>query len=283
MTLGELKQLVLRRLSEDIDNREAKAMVSVILEDVLNLKGVDVVLKSDLVLEKETVDKVLKIAERVLKGEPLQYVLGITMFHGLKLTVRPGVLIPRPETSGLVDIIYDKLGNTPDLRILDVCTGSGAIAIALSRIMPFSEITAIDISGVAIEVTEQNCKNLNIKNVTVLQSDVLKDGLPQNTFDVIVSNPPYVEENEKGSIDARVLNYEPEIALFVPDENPLLFYEKIASAALKALNPNGLLFFEINPRHHVDIQNLLNSLGYSDIEIERDFAGIYRYAIARLK
>lgn len=280
MTLSELNGYIVGALLAEVGQTEARAMARVIFEDALGLNMTTVLTNPDRAVEAETERKVREIVERVAKGEPLQYVLGTAAFHGLKLAVRPGVLIPRPETSGLVDIIVDRYGDKADLDVLDVCTGSGAIALALGRSLGFPRITAVDISPEALEVTRENCRTLKLDNVTAVRRDILEDGLPEGKFDIVVSNPPYVEENERPTIDRRVLDHEPHIALFVPDDDPVRFYRRIAADSANRLKEGGGLFFEINPRHAGDIADLLKQSGYVDIEVLRDFAGLNRYITA---
>lgn len=286
MTRKELKNLITKELAHTVEGREAEAMARVILEDIAALTVTKILCDGDIPVEQSTVDKVLSAVERVKGGEPVQYVIGSAMFHGFRLQVDPGVLIPRPETSGLVDIICDIYKGKTDLHILDACTGSGAIAIALARQLPFSRVIGVDISDDAIAIAKKNCNDLSVKNVTIIKSDILQPETLHNQLstiaplDIIVSNPPYVLENEKAYIDPRVLDHEPALALFVPDDEPLLFYKSIVSLALKYLKSRGSLFFEINPSQAKNIEALLNQNGFTDIDILRDFDGKYRYAIA---
>lgn len=282
MTRKELRNRLINDLSVVVDHREAEAMARVILEDIAGLNVTKILTDGNVSVEPRTEAEVLEAASRVVKGEPVQYVVGSAMFHGLRLSVDTSVLIPRPETSGLVDIIEDRYKNVSDLRILDIGTGSGAIALALARNLPFSEVTAIDISDKALAVAEKNRQNLGARNVSFERRDVLSRGLPDAKFDIIVSNPPYVLESERSDIDSRVLDYEPSMALFVPDDNPLLFYRVIAEDAINKLNNRGMLFFEINPSQADAISRLLNSLGFKEVEIRRDFDGKQRYAIATI-
>ncbi len=279
MTLSAIRQSLISRLSPTVGDREARAMTGLILESRCKITPVDVAVSPNKILTDFTVSDLNRIVDRVIAGEPLQYVLGEAPFHGLTITVAPGVLIPRPETSELVDMIIDEADGRPDLRVLDVCTGSGCIAVALGRALKYPEVTATDIDETAIKITELNARNLKVRLETV-KRDVLTDGLPDGRFDIIVSNPPYIDESEKPTIEPRVLDHEPAKALFVPDDNPLVFYKAIAKQAFDQLNPDGRLYFEINPRHVSDLKKLLSDLDYSDIEARRDFNGLYRFLIA---
>ncbi len=278
-SLLALKNSLVAKLTPAVGEREARAMTELILEDVARADRVAVALNPDRVVEPETERRATEIADRVVAGEPLQYILGHASFYGLTLTVRPGVLIPRPETAGLVDLIVHQYDGQPDLRILDACTGSGCIALALARTLPFCQVTAVDISPVALELTKENANALKAGNVEVVECDVLNQPLPTGPYDIVVSNPPYVDLSERADMDARVLDHEPALALFVPDDDPLLFYRNIAKSALAVLRPGGRLYFEINPRHAAEVVDLLTTLGYTDVTTERDFTGRVRFVV----
>ncbi|MDE6467512.1 MAG: peptide chain release factor N(5)-glutamine methyltransferase, partial [Muribaculaceae bacterium] len=191
------------------------------------------------------------------------------------------VLIPRPETAGLVALITDRYGCRPDLQVLDIGTGSGCIAISLARALPFCRIDAIDISAAALDIAQRNAAALKAK-VNFIQSDILAAEPPRARYDIIVSNPPYIGESEKSDMDSRVLDHEPHGALFVPDNDPLLFYRTIARYGIKALKPGGRLYFEINSLYAVQMRDMLAAEGYSDIDVLRDYRGNYRFATAVL-
>lgn len=283
MTLSELKNNIITRLSPVVGTGEATAMSRIILEDVAGLRPVDTALYPHRIMLEETVSRVNNIVDRVIHGEPLQYILGTAVFHGLRLHVNNNVLIPRPETSALIDIIVEEMSRAEDMHFMDVGTGSGAIAVALAREFPFANITAIDISQKALEVAKNNSSELGLaKNITFEQRDILNQGLPVGHYDVIVSNPPYVTEQEKSKMDNRVLLYEPGIALFVPNDKPLLFYEAISRNAIRVLKPKGRLFFEINPMFSTQLSSLLYSLGYDNVNVIKDFAGKNRYITAHM-
>lgn len=278
--LRDIRETIVLKLGQSVGQGEARAMASVILEDLLGITPVDYAVNPDRELNTESIDAINAIVERVVDGEPLQYVLGTTLFHGLRLKVGEGVLIPRPETSQLVDIVADKAGKHADLRVLDVCTGSGAIALALGRVLAFPRLSAVELSDKALSYARENFAKYNLK-VSLVKSDVLVDELPEGPFDIIVSNPPYVDESERPGIDPRVLNHEPEEALFVPDEDPLLFYRAIATKAMDRLVDGGLLFFEINPHHSAELVSSVKKIGFDDVESLRDFCGRYRFLICK--
>lgn len=280
MNTTQARRHITERLTPVVGAGEARAMADIIMADVVGVSPVDIAVNPNREITAESLDHINTIVGRVVEGEPLQYILGRETFHGLQMVVSPGVLIPRPETSQLVDIIVDNSTDSCDQRVLDVCCGSGCIAVALGRALRFPVITAVDISDEALKVTEINAKALKVK-VAVEKRDVLKDGLPAGFYDIIVSNPPYVDESEREFMDRRVLDYEPALALFVPDNDPLLFYRAIAKDAISHLAPGGTLYFEINPRHVDDLMSMLRVLGYYNLSKLRDFEGRYRFIIAR--
>lgn len=281
MTLSQLRSHIVNTLAPSVGQREATAMARAIFEDALSVKEIDVVTNPERPVEDDTASRVDAIIEKVLEGEPLQYILGTAHFHGLRLNVRLGVLIPRPETSALVDLITDTVEMRKDLRILDVGTGSGAIAIALASVFPFARVVGMDISTQAIETATHNALNCHTPNVRIEKRDVLTQGLPDGCYDIIVSNPPYVLESEKAEMERTVVDYEPDIALFVPDDNPLRFYRPIAEEALSKLNVGGYLFFEINPRQSQEITDLLDHLGYAEVTVALDLDRRKRYIYAQ--
>lgn len=224
--------------------------------------------------------KIDEILQRLLKHEPIQYIIGEARFHGMDMKIRPGVLIPRPETDELVDIIIDDNNNRDDLRVLDLCTGSGCIAISLARNLPFSKVTALDFSEDTIEVTKENAKLLKTK-IEIIKADIFNWN-PKGKFDIIVSNPPYVMDSEALTMEKNVLDYEPHEALFVRDENPLVFYSRIADIAKENLKEGGKLYFEINPLTASSLKKLMQSKGFSDITILPDSSGKLRFLICTL-
>ncbi|MBQ5817424.1 MAG: peptide chain release factor N(5)-glutamine methyltransferase, partial [Bacteroidaceae bacterium] len=202
--------------------------------------------------------------------EPIQYILGETEFCDLTFKVNPSVLIPRPETSELVRWIVEENGDK-ECRILDIGTGSGCIAISLAKMMPSAAVTAWDISPEAIETAESNNK-LNGTNVTFARQDIFAAEGEGAKYDIIVSNPPYIKENEKEKMQRNVLDWEPCIALFVPDNDPLLFYRQIARKGLQLLKNGGRLYFEINRENGEETCAMLAEYGYTAIELRKDFA-----------
>ncbi|MDE6682525.1 MAG: peptide chain release factor N(5)-glutamine methyltransferase, partial [Muribaculaceae bacterium] len=203
-------------------------------------------------------------------------------FYGMNLSVDSSTIITRPETEELVDMIVKEWSGSSDLRVLDIGTGSGAIAIALARNLPFSQVTAIDISQDALKAAQRNAEKLKAK-IRFLNEDVFRYEPDPHSFDIIVSNPPYIDESEKAAMESNVLDYEPHTALFVPDATPLIFYSRIAEIASAALTEKGMLYFEINPRHSEELCDLLRNEGFADVEIHRDIHGKERFISARKK
>lgn len=282
-TIASIKRTLVARLTPAVGASEASAMAVEILEWALGLDRTRQLLEQDRSVEPETGQRIDEVARRVVAGSPLQYVLGYAWFMGMRLKVDENVLIPRPETAELVDHITDDLARRPDLRVLDIGTGSGCIAIALARALPFAEVTATDISAGALAVAAQNARALKVK-IDFVEADILKADTEKTLmkeYDVIVSNPPYIAQRERAGMDARVYEQEPAAALFVPDNDPLVFYRAIARFAGKVLAPEGALYFEINPLFVSELRVLLNAEGFGNVDIIRDYKGNYRFAICR--
>lgn len=281
MTLEECNKLLTSKLTAALDAGEARSTVRLLLEDVAFASPVDVMCHGERPLEPETVDLLLSMADRIAAGQPPQYVVGRARFCGMYLRVTPSTLIPRPETEGLVDIITDRHRGGRDLRVLDIGTGSGCIAIALSRALPFARVDACDISAEALEVARDNARQLRAA-VDFFQCDNLHEPLPDNAlYDVIVSNPPYIARSEAAEMEPRVLDFEPHSALFVDDADPLLFYRAIARYARAALRPEGSLYFEINPLFAKQLVDMLHAEGFARLDVQRDYCGRQRFAIAQ--
>lgn len=269
-----------RRLLPVYPDGEAEAMTRVIVEELLGYTPVDAVLKSDAPVSDFMQSHADAVVERLLRYEPIQYIFGKASFCGLELKVTPAVLIPRPETAGLVDMIVKEWGERTDLHVMDFCTGSGCIAVALARGLKFPIVDAVDISSDALAVARENAASLKVK-VSFRQEDVMTLVPPvEPLYDIIVSNPPYITDRERADMERNVLDYEPEIALFVPDSEPLRYYEPIGVYALKALKPGGKLYFEINPDYAGAMTSMLESVGFKDVVTEADMYGKQRFIIA---
>ena len=209
---------------------------------------------------------------RLKKNEPVQYVIGRETFCGLTFEVGPDVLIPRPETQELVRWIVDDWRENAACRILDIGTGSGCIAVSLAKLLEGAVVDGWDVSEGALQVAGRNARRNDVE-VGFLRKDVLSALPGKERYDVIVSNPPYIAEKEKVVMDANVLDWEPSLALFVPDDDPLLFYRTIAVLAKEMLTENGLLYYEINQAYGPDTVQMLKSLGYSSVELKKDIWG----------
>lgn len=250
-------------LTKLYDAREAKAVARLVMEERFGLTMADVL------CGKTGDDAVLRhIQQRLLQGEPVQYVLGVAEFGGRQFRVAPGVLIPRPETLELCQWVEEERGIT----ILDIGTGSGCIACTLAAELPEAQVTAWDISEAALSVARENAKRTNV-HVSFEQVDALNIPPTSDKWDIIVSNPPYVCEQERAAMERHVLDYEPSLALFVPDDDPLLFYRAIADYARQSLTAGGSLFFEINPLCAEQLKSLLSAMSYHHIEVRDDLYG----------
>lgn len=279
-TVAEVMRGVVDRLSSEYGAGEARAMGRIIFENMKGWSAVDLAIKANEPMTDFMAGKIDGVVDRLLDDEPIQYIFGVADFYGMKLKVTPDTLIPRPETAELVDIIV-KENMRKDLRVLDLGTGSGCIAIALARDLPFADVTAVDISGKALEVARENAAALH-SQVRFLQGDILKlsdDGaLPgEEKFDIIVSNPPYIADSEKQGMEKNVLEHEPASALFVPDDNPLEFYDAILKFARLSLADGGKVYFEINPRYAREMVTLCRGYGFDDAYEMRDSYGKLRF------
>lgn len=264
-----------RRLAAVYDAGEAKAIVRMVLDERFGLSATDVYCGKVTQLSSDKQTELEKIMQRLEQAEPVQYVLGTTMFCDKAIHVAPGVLIPRPETEELCRWVMETtVGDNP--LILDVGTGSGCIAITLALDLSGAKVTAWDVSTVAINIAGQNAVSL-CADVNFMLQDALTPPSDEAKWNVIVSNPPYICEREKKDMERNVLDNEPSLALFVPDSEPLLFYRAIACYACKALKDNGFLFFEINPLYVDDMLLMLEEMGYVDLEVRTDQFGKQRF------
>lgn len=282
MTVHEIKKEIRDTLFAYVGSSEAEAMSRLIIEEVKGYTPVEVVINANRELLPDTIKHIRHIVKKVSEGQPLQYLLGTTWWRGRKFMVNPTVLIPRPETSELVDIIVKENKGRNDLSVLDIGTGSGCIAISLYLDLSFSKVTAIDISESAIITAEKNARELRAKvdfhNIDIFKVD--SSDIKDNRFDIIVSNPPYILECEKSMISPRVKDYEPNIALFVEDNKKIDIYKKIIEYSSTNLNTDGKLYLEINPLCAEDIKQELKKTSFEEIEIIRDYKGNIRFAKA---
>ena len=251
---------------------EASALAKWILTEVFCLSTIDLYAGKDMNFSTKEYAKLEDILSRLKRYEPLQYILGKTTFCGLPFEVAPGVLIPRPETEELVDWIISDYLEKSEVRILDIGTGSGCIPITLARSLKNSKVTSWDVSPEALAIAERN-KRLNEVEITLAQIDIFDSTLPEIHADVLVSNPPYVTEKERSDMERNVLDWEPELALFVPDRDPLLFYRRIAEVGCDILSSGGILYYEINRAYGSETVTLLEQMGYKSVELRKDQFG----------
>ena len=275
MKIKEYKTKFIAELLPFYDEMEAESFFYLILENQRQLRRIDLALNIDLVFSKEEILIWDAILEKLQLEIPIQYILGTTHFYGLEFNVNQNVLIPRPETEELVEWIISSAVNIPkfkNIKILDIGTGSGCIAISLAKNIPNAQVSAIDISDKALATAKENA-DLNKVNITFIQRNILETTDLKQQFDIIVSNPPYVRNLEKAEIKNNVLENEPHIALFVEDNDALIFYRKIAELATKNLPIEGKLFFEINQYLGKETVELLEKMHFKNIELRKDIYG----------
>lgn len=269
--MQDILQNIRKSLSGFYPDNEISGLVRLLIEHVTKSSMPALLSDKNTKITSEEVLKIDKIVERLQRFEPIQYILGETEFYGLPFTVNQDVLIPRPETEELVELILNENKESKP-RILDIGTGSGCIAVSLQKHIHESSVTAWDISEKALAVAALNSKS-NSVNVTFNQVDILSDYPTNQHFDIIVSNPPYVLDSEKTDMHANVLKYEPHTALFVADNNPLLFYNRIADVAIQLLTDGGKLYFEINRAKGQETIKMLENKKFSEIRLIKDISG----------
>jgi release factor glutamine methyltransferase len=282
MSLQDTKQAIKHQLGNLYDAIEMNSMVNIIIEEVTGWDALHQNIHKNDALETSQIEQLDHYVEQLLNGKPLQYIIQKAWFLGKAYFVNEAVLIPRPETEELVEWIieYAQIINKP-LSILDIGTGSGCIPISLKLAIPNAHITAIDISKEALAIAEQNAARYHTEIEWIAQ-DILQTKQLKDRYDIMVSNPPYIPLREKVAMQKQVADHEPEIALFVPDQFPLIFYSKIAHIGKSALKPNGQLFFEIHYDQGEAIIALLNEMGYH-AELKQDIFGKDRMVRASLK
>ena len=274
MKLKLFKEQFYNKLESKFPQSEIATFFKILIDSYLSIKPVDLVLNPDLKLNVEQLKLMKTAEERLHTNEPIQYIIGETEFYGYPFEVTDAVLIPRPETEELVEWITKDLQEQvfTNLSILDIGTGSGCIAISLAKNLPNAKISAIDVSEKAIELAQRNAEK-NAVSVNFLERDILNTSVLPHKYTVIVSNPPYVRNLEKAEIASNVLDHEPELALFVDDNDPLIFYRKISELAYSFLEEEGILYFEINQYLGEETINLIKNIGFTTVELRDDFAG----------
>lgn len=276
--LNKTKRHFIEVLSASFPEREAEQLIRILLEDLFGIDLKRQLMEPELRIDELQYARLENAVQRLLDGEPVQYVTGKACFDGLLFHVDESVLIPRPETEELVQKVAAELPSDKPLRIWDIGTGSGCIAIALARRFPLAEVKAMDVSERAIETARQNAL-LNQVTVDFVCDDMLhpQSEVWRQPVDLVVSNPPYIRESEKASMEHNVLDHEPTEALFVPDDDPLLFYREIITLAKPQLTPNGVIWFEINEAMGEEIVHLSQQLGFK-AEVLEDYNGRPRFA-----
>ncbi len=271
MTYEDLRLVFEKELNDFYSLNEIKSLFYYTLNGILQIPKITILSNPHNQIDKNNSQTILNILKGLKKKIPIQYLIGWAPFYGLELDVNPSVLIPRPETEELVEwVIKDNKGKK--LRILDVCTGSGCIALALKKNLPKCSVSALDVSEGALETAAHNAEKLGIE-IELMEEDALSlsEGLNAADFDVIVSNPPYIKNAEKHQVQENVLMYEPHMALFVPDKDPLKFYEAIAGFAKG--NKHITLYFEIQEDRAKSLSDLLKKMGFTDIVVCKDMNG----------
>jgi len=273
MTLNEARTVLTKELSKVYDNDELRNIIELVIEHITNMTRAEQIKNKVPYLTCTQLENLDEITERLKKNEPVQYVLGETWFAGMKFKVNKNVLIPRPETEELVDWIVkeSQKSKVKSQNIIDIGTGSGCIPITIKKKLPEANVTAIDVCSQALFTATENAIELSA-DVDFLLLDFLDEEKWKKLgqYDIIVSNPPYVKQNEINTMHERVKEFEPHLALFVPDNDALLFYKKLSIFSTNHLNPGGSLFVEINEALGEHVVNLFRSVGFSNIELRKD-------------
>jgi release factor glutamine methyltransferase len=279
-TVDAIVQYYMEKLAPIYEQDEVKRIIECVFEHLLNWSPSKLWLNRQERLSESDLLNFHFALKRLVKGEPIQYVIGYAYFYGLKLTVDSSVLIPRTETEELVDWIVKE--TEPTARIIDIGTGSGCIPIALKANLYANEVVGVDISFEALEMAKKNAVSNGVE-VTFIQVDVFDSDFQSyfdNKWDVIVSNPPYIPLSEKKEMHTNVVSYEPHLALFVKENDALIFYNRIADLAIDMLAPNGKLYFEISNQKGEDVVRLLHEKGFANVELRKDLHGNDRMVAA---
>ncbi|MDR1153885.1 MAG: peptide chain release factor N(5)-glutamine methyltransferase [Bacteroidales bacterium] len=284
MTIRQMITEIRQQLAGRYPETEMESFVRILFGYYPGISPAQVHLSQDSELPSGAEKQIRTAVGELKKYRPLQYILGETEFYGLKFELTPDVLIPRPETEELTDWVIRQYNGSAGLTLVDMGTGSGCIAVALAANLPDATVWAVDVSDAALAIAQKNAVK-NAVNVNFLSGDVLKGGrlgFKPGSLDVVVSNPPYVTPSEKQQMLPNVLEYEPHLALFTPEDDPFVFYGHIAAFGLKCLKDGGRMFFEINEASAKGVEDILKQNGYSDIILRKDMNGKWRMVSARL-
>ena len=272
MKLKDLKKDFITKLAITYPNEEILSFFKIFCEEFLNMSPTELLLAGEELINKKQIDMFSKAIVKLLNEEPIQYILETTSFYGLEFICSPSALIPRPETEELVDWIVKSEKN--EIKILDIGTGTGCISVSLANRNGFV-VDALDVSSSALELAKQNAKKNDV-DINFIEADIF-EYISNKQYDLIVSNPPYIRNLEKKKMQNNVLNFEPRLALFVEDDNPLVFYNSILQFANSNLYEKGSVYFEINENFSREMESLLYSYGFTEIELKKDSFGKNRF------
>lgn len=278
--LQKTKHHFIEVLAETFPQREAEQLMRILLEDLFGIGWNQQLMNPDLGIDEIQHFQLKQAVERLLSGEPVQYVTGMARFDDLLIKVSPAVLIPRPETEEMVQKICASMPKEKPIRIWDIGTGSGCIAIALAKRFGNAEVIGFDVSEEALQIAKRNAE-CNGAKVTFVQDNIMSptSGFFSQPVDLVVSNPPYICDSERSAMEKNVLDWEPEMALFVSDDDPLRFYRQILALSKNQLNPNGQIWFEINERMGEEMLSLCREMDFAKADILEDFAEKWRFCL----
>jgi release factor glutamine methyltransferase len=270
--LQEIKETIVKFENEG----EAEAIAFLIIEDLFQITRMDILVEKEVDLSQSTKKKLDNVLQKLQSGKPIQHILGKIEFYGRQFLINPNVLIPRRETEELVHLILERHPDLSEQLIVDIGTGSGIIPITIAKERKHCEIFAVDISSSALATAKRNAK-LNYANVRFMQADILSEDLNLPKSNIWISNPPYVLEKEKAEMQAKVFEHDPSIALFVPDHDALVFYERISQLAFEHLVQGGSLYFEINEQFGQEVKKILTEKGFQKVEVKQDMQAKDRF------
>lgn len=276
MTIKDFKFLFFSELKNTYPKTEIQSFYYLLIQHKLKLSKVEIALQPLQLISYADTTYLKNAILELKKEKPIQYIIGETVFYQLTFKVNSHTLIPRPETEELVDWIISDCTNSSKKNILDIGTGSGCIAISLAKNLPKANVLALDFCKNALQTAKENAELNKCGNISFLQKDILHTKKLPQKLEVIVSNPPYVRNSEKKKMQKNVLNFEPKSALFVSDENPLIFYEQIGKLAIENLTKNGVLYFEINQYLKNETKQLLKNIGFTNITVKKDIYQAHR-------